>query len=338
MFLLGSLLSELAWNATGLIVFRVVQGLAGGLMMPLMATLLMQAAQGRAIGKVMAVITVPTALGPILGPVLGGLILHLAGRRLFLADVPFCVVGCRRARRDLPDDRPAPDRPRARLDTVGLLLLCPGCAALVYGLSRVEGSAGFATATVLIPLIGGLALIGGFIARALPRTTGALVDVRPFRHRAVASSSAALPGRHLPVRVDAAPAPVLPAGSRRGCPRLWAAAHPARCRRAPRTRPGRHVHRRVGPRGGRLDGVRLRRRGHRAVRLRHRRHQRNPAHGRAVRPWRRSVRRHDRAHGCRLRRAAAQGDPRRRPATPHSRRPGCAWWRDRMRQTPLPGP
>ncbi|TMU94731.1 MDR family MFS transporter [Streptomyces sp. DASNCL29] len=192
-FLLGSILSALAWNATSLIAFRVVQGGAGGMMMPLMATLLMQAAQGRNIGKVMAIITVPTALGPILGPVLGGLILHLADWRwLFFVNIPFCVVGAWLAWRNLPDDRPAPERPRARLDTVGLLLLCPGFAALVYGLSQVEGGANFADAKVLVPVVGGLVLVGGFTAWALTRTTGALVNVRLFRHRAVASSATLL--------------------------------------------------------------------------------------------------------------------------------------------------
>ncbi|MEV0639995.1 MDR family MFS transporter [Streptomyces sp. NPDC050619] len=192
MFLIGSVLSALAWNATSLIAFRVVQGIAGGIMMPLTVTLIMQAAKGRDIGKVMAVITVPTALGPILGPVLGGLILHLADWRwLFFVNIPFCLVGGRLAWRNLPDDRPAPGSPRARLDVVGLLLLSPGVAALIYGLSRVEGGAGFAGAEVLIPLIGGLALVGGFVAWALPRA-GALVNLRLFRHRAVASSAALL--------------------------------------------------------------------------------------------------------------------------------------------------
>ncbi|MYR43407.1 DHA2 family efflux MFS transporter permease subunit, partial [Streptomyces sp. SID5910] len=192
-FLLGSILSALAWNATSLIAFRLVQGLAGGIMMPLMYTLLMQAAKGRGIGKVMAVITVPTALGPILGPVLGGLILHLADWRwLFLVNIPFCLVGIWLACRDLPDDRPARDQPRVRLDTVGLLLLCPGAAAVLYGLSRVDGDTGFASAQVLVPLLGGLALVGGFTASALTRASTPLVDVRMFRHRSVASSSALL--------------------------------------------------------------------------------------------------------------------------------------------------
>ncbi|MFD8691380.1 MDR family MFS transporter [Streptomyces sp. NPDC059651] len=189
-FLLGSILCALAWDATSLIAFRIVQGIGGGIMMPLMATLIMQAAKGRNIGRVMATITLPTALGPILGPVLGGIILSVADWRwLFFVNVPFCVVGGWLAWRNLPDDRPAPGSPRTRLDVVGLLLLSPGVAGVIYGLSRVEGSAGFASAVVLVPLIGGLALVAGFVAWAWPRV-GALVNLRLFRHRALASASA----------------------------------------------------------------------------------------------------------------------------------------------------
>ncbi|MWA03404.1 DHA2 family efflux MFS transporter permease subunit [Actinomadura sp. LD22] len=192
-FLAGSVLSALAWTATALIAFRLVQGFAGGIMMPLMYTLLMQAAKSRDIGRVMAVITVPTALGPILGPVLGGLILHLADWRwLFLVNIPFCLAGMWLARRDLPDDRPAPGRPRTRLDVVGLLLLCPGSAALLYGLSRVDGTADPTGARVLVPLLAGLVLVAGFAAWALTGAADPLVDVRMFRHRPVASSSALL--------------------------------------------------------------------------------------------------------------------------------------------------
>ncbi|WP_316764833.1 MDR family MFS transporter [Streptomyces herbicida] len=189
-FLVGSVLCALAWNATSLIVFRVVQGIGGGIMMPLMATLVIQAAKGRNIGKVMATVTLPTALGPILGPVLGGVILSLADWRwIFFVNIPFCAVGAWLARRNLPDDRPGPDRLRARLDIVGLLLLSPGITAVIYGLSQVESSTGFTSAEVLGPLTGGIALVGGFTVWALPRP-GALVNLRLFRHRALASSAA----------------------------------------------------------------------------------------------------------------------------------------------------
>jgi MFS family permease len=70
-FLLGSVLCTVAWDAPSLIVFRVVQGIGGGVMLPLMTTLIVQAARGRNVGRVMAAMTLPTTLGPVIGPVIG---------------------------------------------------------------------------------------------------------------------------------------------------------------------------------------------------------------------------------------------------------------------------
>jgi EmrB/QacA subfamily drug resistance transporter len=188
-FLIGSLLCAVAWNVPSLIAFRVVQGVGGGIMMPLMFTLVMQAAKGRRIGKVMSLITVPTALGPVIGPVIGGIILHLGDWRwIFLFNVPFCVIGGYLAWRNLAEDGPRPGA-RPGLDVVGMLLLSPGIAAVIYGLSQLGGSAGFASLRVGFPLISGVVLIIGYVGWALRRGPNAVLNVRLLRHRALASSS-----------------------------------------------------------------------------------------------------------------------------------------------------
>lgn len=189
MFFIGSLLCAGAWNVQSLIAFRVVQGVGGGVLMVLMFTLVMQAAKGRNIGKVMSLITVPTALGPIIGPVIGGALLHLGDWRwIFLFNVPFCVVGGYLAWRNLAEDRPLPG-PRPRLDTVGMLLLSPGIAAVIYGLTQLSGSDGPAGVKMVLPLIAGVALLAGYVFWALRRGADALLDIRLLRHRALASSS-----------------------------------------------------------------------------------------------------------------------------------------------------
>src|SRR5690606_22780436 len=72
-FLLASVACSLAWDASSLIAFRVVQGIGGGLMMPLMATLaVQQVPAGASLGRLMAMVSLPAALGPIIGPTLGG--------------------------------------------------------------------------------------------------------------------------------------------------------------------------------------------------------------------------------------------------------------------------
>jgi EmrB/QacA subfamily drug resistance transporter len=186
-FLVGSVLSAVAWNAPSLIAFRVLQGIGGGTMMPLMTTLIMQAAKGRNIGRVMSLITVPTALGPMIGPVIGGVILHLGDWRwIFLFNVPFCIIGGYLAARYLPEDGP---RSRAPLDVIGILLLSPGIAAVVYGLSQLGGSDGLASLKVGLPLTAGLVFVVGYVGWALRRGSKAVLDIRLFRHRALASSS-----------------------------------------------------------------------------------------------------------------------------------------------------
>jgi EmrB/QacA subfamily drug resistance transporter len=187
LFLAGSVLSSLAWSAGSLIAFRVVQGVGGGLLMPLMSTMVMQAAGGRALGRIMAVVSLPAVLGPILGPVVGGLILaHLHWSWMFWVNVPFCVVGLVLAVLFLPSDGPVR---RAPLDVVGFALMAPGLVGVLWGLSNTSGPGAFARTDVVVPLVAGLVLLAAFVTWALRRRGRALIDLVLLRHRALASSS-----------------------------------------------------------------------------------------------------------------------------------------------------
>ncbi|WP_134742047.1 MDR family MFS transporter [Nocardioides sp. 503] len=189
-FTVGSVLCALAWDAPSLIAFRALQGAGGGVMMPLMTTVLMQAAGGRSLGRLMAMVSLPAALGPILGPVLGGIILDsLSWRWLFLVNLPLGLVGLVLALRLFPADEPGR---RVPLDHVGALLVTPGVVGVIYGLTQVGEAGGFGASRVLVPMLAGLVLLGGFVAWALHRGERALIDVRLLRHRSVATSSALL--------------------------------------------------------------------------------------------------------------------------------------------------
>ena len=186
-FLLGSILCSLAWNAESLIAFRVVQGIGGGIMTPLMATLVVQAAGGKSLGNLMALVSLPVALGPILGPVLGGIILNgLTWHWLFLVNVPFCLAGLVLAYRFLPNDEPG--NGTTRLDIVGLCLLSPAVVTLLYGLGNSSAAGGFGQADAFIPMILGVALLVAFVAWSWMRKDQALIDIRVFRHWPLSSS------------------------------------------------------------------------------------------------------------------------------------------------------
>ncbi|HVA05579.1 MAG TPA: MFS transporter, partial [Acidimicrobiales bacterium] len=74
LFIGGSSLCGAAWSANSLIAFRVIQGLGGGMLLPVGQSIMARAAGPQRMGRVMSVIGVPTVMGPVLGPVLGGLI------------------------------------------------------------------------------------------------------------------------------------------------------------------------------------------------------------------------------------------------------------------------
>jgi EmrB/QacA subfamily drug resistance transporter len=189
-FLVGSLGSSLAWNADSLIGWRLVQGVGGGLMLPVMTTLIFQAANGRALGRTTTWVALPALLGPILGPLVGGAIItNLSWRFMFWVNVPFCVAGLVLAGKYLATDTLPAIRPR--LDVRGLFLLPPGIATIVLALSNAGSSAGFGHPDVITPLMIGAALLVAFTIYALHRTNP-LVEIRLLAVRSVGSSSSVI--------------------------------------------------------------------------------------------------------------------------------------------------
>src|SRR6185369_13321067 len=164
LFIAGSALSGLAWSAETLIAFRILQGLGGGMLMPAGMTILTRAAGPQRVGRVMAIMGVPMLMGPILGPILGGwLVDDVSWRWIFFINLPIGLIALFLSLRVLPKDRPEPSE---RLDVLGLVLLSPSLAMLIYGLAQ-SSAHGFGSAQVLAPALAGAALLGLFVRHAL---------------------------------------------------------------------------------------------------------------------------------------------------------------------------
>src|SRR4051794_10800753 len=131
-------------------------------------------------------------LAPVLGPVLGGLIVtHLSWRWIFFVNLPIGAVGLLLAARLMPAERAVgrggAGAPSA-LDWRGLLLLSPGLALVVFGLSEVSTHGGVTFGRGL-PVVGGLLLVGAFVVHAW-RCEAPLVDVKLFRGRGFSAAGA----------------------------------------------------------------------------------------------------------------------------------------------------
>jgi EmrB/QacA subfamily drug resistance transporter len=186
-FMLGSMLSGAAWNVDSLIIFRIIQGLAAGILMPLLTTIIIRLAGGGSLGKLMSVATLPVVVVPIFGPVIGGLIIgHFIWRWIFYVNVPICLSAIILAWRKLPNDEP--DAVKPPFDIFGLTLLSPALALLIYGLSQASGTSGFGDAKAYIPLIVGVVLTVCFVEYVLHRKQKPLINLNLLRVRSYASS------------------------------------------------------------------------------------------------------------------------------------------------------
>jgi EmrB/QacA subfamily drug resistance transporter len=178
-FSISSALCGLAWSVPSLIAFRILQGVGGGMILPVGQTIRAQAAGPAQMNRIMAITGVPVLMGPILGPVIGGLIVSNASWRwIFYVNIPIAVLAILAAVKVLPD---VPGDGGHRFDLPGFLLLSPGLAIFVYGLTRI-GSAGSVDITGLSLIILGLVMVLGFVLRSR-RAPEPLMDMTLFRHR-----------------------------------------------------------------------------------------------------------------------------------------------------------
>ena len=186
-FMLGSLLCGLSGSVGELIGFRVLQGLGGGMIMPVGQAILAQAAGPQRMGRVMSIVGVPLLLGPILGPVIGGAITGSASWRwIFFVNLPVGAVALALALWLLPA---GPAQRRARLDVRGLVLLSGGIAVFLYGLAEVGTHGTLGAAVPLTAIAAGLALVAVFCGYAL-RAAHPLIDIRLLRRRGFATAAA----------------------------------------------------------------------------------------------------------------------------------------------------
>lgn len=185
-FLVGSVLCGFATSLPALIAFRVLQGIGGGMVLPITISILTRAAGQGQIGRAMVAVALPAQIAPILGSVLGGVILQsLNWNWLFFVNVPFCVAALVLG----PIFLPATAGVRGhRFDVLGFVLLPPALVAIAFGITQAP-EAGFGAPQTWLPLAIGAVLIAGFIVHSLRTRRPALIDVRIFARRSFGLTS-----------------------------------------------------------------------------------------------------------------------------------------------------
>ncbi|MFC6023167.1 MFS transporter [Plantactinospora solaniradicis] len=176
-FGLASLLSAYAQNPGQLIGARALMGLGAAAVMPVTLSIISNVFDPKERGRAIGVWAGAIGLGVAIGPVLGGLLLeNYWWGSVFLINVPVVVLGVIAVALLVPDSR---DPKPGRIDVVGVLLSVIGLVALSYGIID-GGEHGFGRPLVWVSIIGGLAVLGAFVAWER-RIAYPSLDVRLFR-------------------------------------------------------------------------------------------------------------------------------------------------------------
>ncbi|MFJ2173119.1 MFS transporter [Streptomyces sp. NPDC087851] len=188
LFVLASAACGAAQSSLWLVLARLVQGLAGGLVSPQISALIQQLFSGRERGRAFGMFGTVVGISTAVGPLLGGLIIQAAGadegwRWVFYVNLPLGAVCLVLAHRLLPDT-PAAGRVTPRdLDPVGVLLLGGGVLALLLPLVQSEQWHGNAKWLLLVVAA---ALLAGFVrweSRCRTAATQPVLDLSLFRIR-----------------------------------------------------------------------------------------------------------------------------------------------------------
>ncbi len=191
-FTCGSVLCGLAWSLPILILFRILQGLGGAVLLPLSFTMLFREFPPEQRGVALGTLGVPTLLAPALGPIVGGYIVTYSDWRvIFFINLPIGIIAILLALLFL---RESQVEQRARFDIPGFLTAAYGLAAILYAVSDSTTS-GWGSGKVLAFLISGVLSLLLFVAIEIStanRGGEPLLDLRLFTNRSFAAGSLAL--------------------------------------------------------------------------------------------------------------------------------------------------
>lgn len=184
LFAFASLLCGLAQSLPQLVGARMLQGMAGAMMVPVGRLVLLRMTPKNELIAAMSYLTLPAMVGPMIGPPIGGFIVtHWSWRWIFLMNIPIGAVGVVLVSLFIRDVR---ERAVPPLDWRGFILTGFGLAGLVYGFDNL-GRSSLPVSVVAAMLLGGAVCLGLYYLHAR-RAPHAILDLSLLRLQTFAAS------------------------------------------------------------------------------------------------------------------------------------------------------
>ena len=177
LFTIGSTLCGIASNLPAMILFRIIQALGGGFLMPLANTLIYKIFPPKKRGGVMGVFGLAIMLAPAFGPLLSGyFVQYLSWRFIFFINIPFGIIGTILSFIIIQN---FPDGSAEKLDVWGFFLSTTGLFSLLYGLTNVSTDGWNSLSVYPFLIVGGVLLI--FLVAVELMIDKPLIEFRVFK-------------------------------------------------------------------------------------------------------------------------------------------------------------
>jgi DHA2 family multidrug resistance protein len=186
-FTAASALCGLAWNLPSLVVFRILQGLGGGAIIPTSQNILFARYPQEEHGMAGALFGLGAVTGPLLGPTIGGYLVDVSSWHwIFYINVPIGLLAAWLAYTNIDEPSFAPST--AKVDTTGIALLAVGMASLQYVLEEGNRDGWFDSRTIMV--LGAVSVVSlvTFVVHEL-ETENPVVDLRVFKDRSYAAAT-----------------------------------------------------------------------------------------------------------------------------------------------------
>jgi EmrB/QacA subfamily drug resistance transporter len=172
-FTIGSLMCGLAHSLPDFVMYRILQGMGGAMMVPVGRLVILRTVPKSEIVSALAWLTVPALLGPVMGPPLGGFITtYFDWRWIFFLNIPIGIVGVLLATRFIPDIR---EENVAPFDLSGMVLSGVGLAGIVFGFALLGQQAVSPYIALAVIVVGIIAMF--FYVRHARHTTRPILDL-----------------------------------------------------------------------------------------------------------------------------------------------------------------
>lgn len=187
-FLLGSLLCGISQSMEQLILFRGIQGVGAGALIPMTFTIIGDIYSIKERAKTQGLLSSVWGISSLVGPLLGGYVVdYLSWRWVFVFNLPFGLLSILFISRYLKEERV---RRKTKIDVAGVLLFAAGMGALLFGLTT-GGQTMPWTSPLLLVILGAaiiLLLLFLFVERRAPEP---MLPLTLFSIRNIAVSTAA---------------------------------------------------------------------------------------------------------------------------------------------------